>query len=109
MWLSYVGQVRVEDLQRGLSDMPQLLADLPADFRVLADLSRLDSIDLGCVEQIGATMELFEQHGVGLVVRLIPDPAKDIGFNIISAFHYKNRPRTATCETLAEAMRLLSL
>jgi hypothetical protein len=54
-------------------------------------------------------METLERHQVGLVVRLIPDPAKDIGFNIISAFHYKNRPPTALCDTMEQAVRLLSL
>jgi hypothetical protein len=107
--LSYIGNVGMEDLRRGINDVAALIAELPADFQVLADLGRLESMDENCVEEIGKVMELFEQHGVGLIVRLIPDPTKDIGFNIISAFHYHSRPRTVTCETMEEAVKVLSL
>lgn len=109
LYLSYIGNVAAEDLRRSYEDLPVLLADLSADFRILADLSRLDSMDADCVAEIGRMMELLEKHGVGLVVRLIPDPSKDIGFNIIAAFHYKNRPRQATCDTMLEAAKMLSL
>jgi len=109
LYLSYIGNVGVEDLQRSAGGLAAMLADLPAGFRILADLSRLESMDLACVPEIGKTMELLEQHQVGLIVRVVPDPAKDIGMNIISVFHYKNRPRTATCETMEEAAKLLSL
>jgi hypothetical protein len=54
-------------------------------------------------------MELCDQHGVGLVVRVIPDPAKDIGFNLLSIFHYPHHPRAVTCKTMSEAARLLSI
>jgi hypothetical protein len=54
-------------------------------------------------------MELMDQHGVEIVVRVIPDSAKDIGLNIISIFHYPNRPRIVTCQTLTEAAQVLAL
>jgi hypothetical protein len=108
-WFSYIGHVTVEDLQRNRADLEVMLAELPPDFQLLADLSRVDAFDMACVPEIGKTMELLEHRKVGLIVRLVPDPGKDIGFNIISAFHYKNRPRTATCETMEQAGRLLSL
>jgi hypothetical protein len=109
LYLSYIGRVGVEDLQRGTQYLGEMLAELSPGFRILADLSRLESMDLACVPEIGKTMELLERCRVGLIVRVIPDPSKDIGMNIISAFHYKNRPHTATCETMEEAARLLSL
>jgi hypothetical protein len=86
-----------------------LLADLPDGFRMLADLSGLEFMDVACADIIGKTMELMDRHGVAMVVRVIPDPAKDIGLNIISIFHYPNRPRIVTCQTMAEAGRLLEL
>jgi hypothetical protein len=42
-----------------------------------------------------------------MVVRVIPDPHKDIGLNILSLFHYRRGVRIVTCETLEEAMRAL--
>ena len=62
-----------------------------------------------CATEIGRTMELIDQVGVGLIVRVIPDPGKDIGMNILTAFHYPHRPQIVTCVTLVDAFRALSL
>ncbi len=108
-YFCYMGRVGLEDLQRDTSNLAAVLAELSPGFKLFADFSRLESMDIACVPEIGKAMELLESLQVGLIVRLLPDPTKDIGFNIISAFHYKNRPQTATCETVEEAVRLLSL
>ena len=109
LYLSFIGRVSVEQLQQNYEEIVSLLADLGRGFRVLADLSRLDSMDINCAREIGRVMELCEQKGVGLVIRIVPDPAKDIGLNIISLFHYRLRPRVMTCDTLAEAEAALQL
>ena len=109
LYLGYIQQVRPKDLQRGLEELPALLADLPPGFHLLVDLGRLESMEPACTTQIGKVMDLCDQHGVGLVIRVIPDPAKDIGFNMLSIFHYPHRPRTVTCKTMSEAAKLLSL
>jgi len=41
------------------------------------------------------------------VVRVIPDPHKDIGLNILSQFHYGPQIKLATFESLAEAFSAL--
>jgi hypothetical protein len=107
--LSYIAHVSMAELDRGHEELKGLLMEFPTGFRLLADLGRLDSIDLGAVEIIGKTMELLEQHGLELIVRVIPDPSKDIGFKIIGIFHYKKLPRIITCETMEEAARALGL
>ena len=109
LYLSFIGRVSVPDLEQGRSDMEKLLDDLTTGFRVLADLTRLDTIDPDCTKEIGKAMELCEQRGVGLVVRVIPDAGKDIGMNILSLFHYRQRPRIVTCKTLVEAGEILGL
>jgi hypothetical protein len=43
-----------------------------------------------------------------MVVRIIPDPRKDIGLSIMSVFHYRRGVRIVTCETLAEALSALA-
>jgi hypothetical protein len=86
-----------------------LLAELPPDFRTLTDLSQLEKMDLECMTEIGRAMELIGRSGVGLIVRVIPDPAKDIGFSISSIFHFPQRPQIATCESMTEAGKLLGL
>jgi hypothetical protein len=107
--LSYIGKVDVEELQRGIGEANGLLADLPAGLKILVDLSHLEFMDIACAEILGKMMEVVEAHGVELIVRVIPDPTKDIGFNIISTFHYQHRPRTAICKTMAEAASLLAI
>jgi hypothetical protein len=107
--LCYIGFVNVAELERGYEELKGLLAEFPSGFRLLADLGRLESVDLEAVEIIGKTMELLEQRGLELIVRVVPDPSKDFGFKIIAIFHYKNRPRTVVCETMVEAARALGL
>jgi hypothetical protein len=64
---------------------------------------------VACAPEIGKLMELCAQKGVGTLVRVIPDPRKDIGLNILSLFHYGPRVRAVTCQTMSEAAELLSL
>ena len=109
LYLSFIGRVSVEQLQHGREDIVSLLADLGSGFRVLADFSRLDSMEINCATEIGKVMELCEQKGVRLVIRIIPDPAQDIGLNILSLFHYRRRPRIITCNSFAEAEDALHL
>jgi hypothetical protein len=109
LYVGYIGQVRPADLARSYSDLEALLAELSPDFRVLADLSQLEEMGLDCMTEIGRAMELFDRSGVGMIVRVIPDPAKDIGFNISSNFHYQRRPQIATCKNMTEAGELLGL
>jgi hypothetical protein len=105
--LSFIGQVEADDLVQQREELLMLLADLPIGFRLLSDLGRLDAFGPNCVAEIGKMMEVFDQK-VALVVRVIPDDAKDIGLNILSVFHYRNRPRAVSCRTMIEAAELLS-
>jgi hypothetical protein len=106
---SYIQRVRSEELKRGREDVKTLLADLPPGFRLLVDLSRLEAMDPDCMKEIGRTMEWIDKGGVGKVVRVIPDPDKDIGFNILTIFHYPHHPQIITCKTMTEAAGLLAL
>lgn len=107
--LSYIEHVIAADLQRGYEDIEALLADLPAGFSTLVDLGRLELMDTDCVAGLGKLMELLDQRGLERVVRVIPDPAKDIGFNILARFHYHHNPRITNCKTMIEAAKLLEL
>jgi hypothetical protein len=107
--LSYIGQVRAEDIQQGWKDVQALLSTLPSGFHLLTDLERLESMELACATEIGRIMELCKEKQVGMVVRVVPDPKKDIGLNILSLFHYGRRLHAHTCETMKEAGQLLSL
>ena len=107
--LSYIQHVTPEELKRGREDIKALMSDLRPGFRVLADFGRLDSMDLACRTELGRIMELADQSGVGLLVRVIPDPRKDIGVDILALFHYRKLPRMVTCKNMVEAAEKLSL
>lgn len=109
LYLQYIQHVTVEELKKCRQEIEELLLDLGGGFRVIADLAHLDTMEANCAGEIGKIMELCEHKGMEMVVRIIPDPAKDIGFNILSVFHYHRRHRTVTCENLLEAAEILSL
>ena len=106
--ISYAQHVGPEDTERAKEGILALLADVRPGFRLLTDLSALESMDLECVPHIKGVMDQCNKKGVEMVVRVIPDPHKDIGFNILSLFHYGRRVRLVTCDTLAEAMSVLA-
>lgn len=107
--LSYIQNVTAAELERGYPEVLALLAEFPDGFQLLADLGRLESMDIACAEIIGRTMEMLEQHGLKRVVRVIPDPSKDIGLNIIGLFHYSKKIRIVTCQKMVEAAKVLGL
>jgi hypothetical protein len=108
--LRYIDHVQPADLERGRADLVTLLADLSPHLRVLVDFTQLEHMGLDCVAEIGLGMELIDQRGVEVIARVVPDPRKDIGLNILTVFHYKSsRPRVVTCKNLAEAAEVLGL
>jgi hypothetical protein len=109
LYVSYIGRVQVQELVQGRENILLLLADLKPGFRVLSDLGQVESFGVNCAGEIGETMKIFSQKGIALVVRVIPDPTKDFGLNILSLFHYHHGLRVVTCSTMTEAMQALSL
>ena len=105
--ITYAQHVGAEDTKRVEEQIPPLLSGVRPGFRLLTDLSGLDSMDLACVPYIKRMMDLCNKKGVEVVVRVIPDPHKDIGLSILSLFHYRRRVRIVTCATLEEAMKAL--
>lgn len=109
LFLSYIGHIRPDDLIQYRQDISTLLAELSPGFRLLVDFCRLEAMDPTCAPEIGRTMEMLDQGGLDVVVRVIPDPGKDIGMTILGLFHYSPRIKVVTCETMAEAIERLGL
>ena len=105
--IRYSGQVGAEETEKGLDDVRAGLANLKSGFRLLADLTELDSMDVKCAPFIEKAMDLCNEKSVSLVVRVIPDPHRDIGLQIMSIFHYGGDVQIITCESLAEAEEIL--
>ena len=107
--MRYFEHVTAKQLKDNRDNLKALVTELAPGFNTLADFSQLESMSLDCAEEVGFGMELLDQHQVALVVRVIPDPRKDIGMNILTLFHYKRRPQIVTCANLVEAAKVLAL
>lgn len=81
---------------------------LPPGFRLIVDLSELQSMEIACAPLIAQIMEICNHAGVAEVLRIIPDPTRDIGLQILSFFHYANDVSIQTCASAAEAEKLLA-
>jgi hypothetical protein len=105
--INYRGHVGVAEVRACGEAVEKLLPQLRPGFTVLTDLSGLDSMELDCAADISRMMDKFRAKGVGVAVRIIPDPTKDIGFNILAIVHYRRGVRVVTCRDAAEAERVL--
>jgi hypothetical protein len=105
--IRYREVVRAEETERGLDQIRNGLTRLQRGFRLLADLSELQSMDVGCAPFIEKAMDLCNEKGASMVVRVIPDPHRDIGLQIMSIFHYSGDVQIITCQSLAEANEVL--
>jgi hypothetical protein len=66
------------------------------------------SMDHAGAHYIGSAVDLCVNRQVEHVVRIIPDPRKDIGLNIMSYLRYGSKTRITICESLTDAMRQLA-
>ena len=105
--IRYRGVVEAEETEKGLEQIRNGLAKLQSGFRLLADLSDLESMDVACAPFIEKAMDMCNEKGASMVVRVIPNPRRDIGMQIMSIFHYGGEVKILTCETLAQAEELL--
>ena len=103
----YSGHITVVEMQAAVAQITVQLPALKAGFAILADWSQLESMGLDCVPHLTAIMDLCRVHRAGTIVRILPDPSKDIGINLLSAIHLRGQVKIITCDTLEEAERAL--
>jgi anti-anti-sigma regulatory factor len=103
----YRGRITAAEMKAQLKDVDAISSQLLASFTVLVDLTGLEFMDPECAPLVSSVMDKLNALGAARVVRVIPDPHKDIGFGILSLFHYKKDIKINTVSTRAEATRLL--
>ena len=106
--ITYSGKVEPVDLVHGRPKLVAALGAMRPGFRLLTDLSGLTEMKYACATEIETMMDLVRKKGVAEVVRVVPDPHKDIGFKVMSFFHYGRAVPVLTCDTLAEALEKLA-
>ena len=101
-------RVTAEQAKLAAQRVRELLHDIAPGFRVLADFRWLDSMDSAAARHIADIMDALAEKGVLSVTRVMPDPHKDIGLNILSQFHYGPEIQIATFQTLADALQSMA-
>jgi len=105
--ISAAQRVTAEQAKLAAQRVGELLQDVAPGFRVLADFRWLDSMDSAAARHIAEIMDALAEKGLASVTRVMPDPHKDIGLNILSQFHYGPEIQIATFETLADALQTI--
>jgi hypothetical protein len=102
-------RVTAEEAKLAAQRIRELLQDVPPGFHVLADFRWLESMDSAAARHIAEIMDALAEKEVASVTRVMPDPHKDIGLNILSQFHYGPHVQIATFETLADALQNIAV
>ena len=63
--VNYLGHIKPVELKQSREELKSLLAELRPGFRMLVDLSQLESMGLDCRAELGRNMDMFSQAGVG--------------------------------------------
>ena len=103
--ISAAGHVSREEMKQAADQVRDALRDVATGLRALTDFRWLESMRPSAVPHIAQIMDLLAEKQVASVIRVIPDPGKDIGMiNILSQFHYSHELPITTVETLVEAL-----
>jgi hypothetical protein len=105
--ISAAQRVTAEQARQAAQQVRERWHDVAPGFRVLADFRWLESMDPATARHVAEMMDALAQKQLASVTRVMPDPHKDIGLNILSKFHYCPEIQIKTFQTLADA--LLSL
>jgi anti-anti-sigma regulatory factor len=105
--ISYEGRVTPDEIRLCADEVRLALKILQPDFKLIVDLTGLESMDVACSPLIAEIMEICNAAGVAEVLRIIPDPTRDIGLQILSFFHYGGDVYIRTCASADEAAAIL--
>jgi hypothetical protein len=106
--LSIAGTVTADEANETVARIGEKLGEMAAGFVALIDFRWLESMSADAAPFVAQIMDAFAAKEVSTVVRVMPDPHRDIGLNILSPFHYGPQVRLMTFETLADAIQALA-
>jgi anti-anti-sigma regulatory factor len=106
--ISGAERVTVQEVKAVAQRVGEVLHDVTPGFRVLVDFRWLDSMDSAAAPYLAKIMETLTEKGVASVARVMSDPHKDIGLNILSQFHYGPDIPITTFNTLADAVQSIA-
>ena len=107
--ISVAAHVTAAEVKEAAQKVREIVEDVSPGFRLLTDFRWLDSMDGSAAHYIAEIMDAVAAKQVGTIVRVIPDPHKDIGLNILSQFHYGPKVHALTFQSFADALQSLTL
>lgn len=105
--ISAAGRVTKKEVESVALRVREIMKEITPGFRVLTDFRWLERMDPAAAVPLAEIMDALAEKDVATVVRVVPDPHKDIGLNILSQFHYGPQIKLVTFESLAEALSAL--
>jgi hypothetical protein len=103
--ITAAGHVAKDEVKHAAEQVREALGDAAPGIRVLTDFRWLESMRPSAAPHIAEIMDALAEKQVASVIRVIPDPGKDIGMiNILSQFRYSRELPITTVETLVEAL-----
>jgi hypothetical protein len=101
--VEFGGTIDGAQAQKGFRNIDAVLPKHGKGFKVLADYSCVEAMDIDVEAEIKKAMAYFSARGVTEVVRIFPDPAMDFGFDTLSRRYYSKDVKLVTVRTRAEA------
>jgi len=106
--ISVAGRVTAAEAKEAAKRVRAIVGDFAPGFRALTDYRWLESMETAAAPYIAEIMDTLASRGVSSVARVVPDPHKDIGLNILSQFHYGPAIQVMTFENFADALQSLA-
>jgi len=105
--VEFKGDINEAQAEQFFSDIETVIPKHGKGFKILTDFSLVHDMDLAVQRGIKKAMKLFTARGVTEILRVLPNPDMEIGFNIMSAFNYSKEIEIHTFHSREEAQARL--
>src|SRR5947207_2025451 len=85
--ISAAGRVTKKEVESVALRIREMMKEVTPGFRVLTDFRWLERMDPAAAVPLAEIMDALAEKDVAAVVRVVPDPHKDIGLNKIGRAH----------------------
>lgn len=100
--IEFEGKISTAEAESFHPEIKKLIP-LQKGFRVLTDFTLVEGMDPEVLQVIKKNMDFLNEKGVAEVIRVIPKPENDFGFNILSICHYSKEVRLVVVKSRNEA------
>ena len=107
LFIELLRDVDAAQARLALLELERDLANVEKGFKVLVDYTAVETMEPEVEGEVLKSMDFLNAKGVEEIVRVLPDPELELGFNLMSIFHYSPQVRVHAARTRAEGEALL--